>query len=261
MAEQAATHGDWTITSYIQHHMTNGQEWHPLPFLHINDLPSFVSQHAIMLVIASLILLVVFVGLYRRKDEVPRGLTNALEAFLLYIRDDICVPALGEKDGRRMAPLFCTFFFFILTLNLMGLVPLFATATANVNVTAGLATITFAFMVIGGIVVHGPIGFIKSFAPHGVPLPVVILLVPLEMMGLLIKCFALTMRLVANMMAGHIVIFALLGLMVMFKYYALPAVGLAVGIYFLEILVAFLQAYIFTLLSAIFIGQVYHPAH
>ena len=199
--------------------------------------------------------------LYRKKDIVPHGLTNLLEIFVLFIRDQISIPSLGEKDGRRMAPLFCSFFFFILGLNLLGLIPIFRAATGNVNVTGALALVTLTFMIFGSIYKNGFMGFVKVFMPSGVPWPILILLTPVEFIGMFIKAFALTIRLFANMLAGHIVIYALLGLIVIFGWAALPAMALAMGVYFLELFIAFLQAYIFTLLSAMFIGQMVHPEH
>jgi len=248
------------LQEFIMHHMANSHTWTPFPFLKI-ELPSYLTVHGVMLVLAAVLLLLVFGALYRKKDAVPHGLTNLLEVLVLFIRNQISIQFLGEEDGRRMAPLFCSFFFYILCLNLMGLVPLFSSATANVNVTGALASVTLAFMVCGGIYRNGPVGFLRAFAPRGVPWPVLVFLVPIELLGLVIKSVALTIRLFANNLAGHIVIYALLGLLMMFGLRALPAVGLAVGLFFLELLVCFLQAYIFTLLSAIFIGQIYHPEH
>lgn len=265
-AAVAETAIDTTIKSqaveeYISHHVGNSTSWHIPGLFHLEfELPTF-TLHALMLVLAALVLVYVFCFRYRKEQRVPSGLTNLLETFVVFIRDDICISCLGEQDGRRMAPLFLSFFFFILTLNLMGLIPIFASATANVNVTAGLAAISFLFMTVGAIAKNGFGGFMSAFIPHGVPWPVLIMLVPIEMVGVLIKCVALTIRLFANMLAGHIVISALIGLVVTFGLWALPAAGLAVGIYLLKILVAVLQAYIFTLLSALFIGQIYHPAH
>lgn len=248
------------VNSYIMHHVVDSQEWHlPLGF-HVT-IPEWTSLHALMLIIAGFILFSLFVKRYKKGPGAPSGLTNLLEMMVLFIRDDVCIPNLGSEDGRKMAPLFLSFFFFILTLNLMGLVPLFAGASGNVSFTAGMAAITLGFMFIGGFARHGPVGFIESFIPGGVPWPVLVLVVPLEIMGLVIKCFALTIRLFANMFAGHIVILSLLGLIVMFGASALPALGLAVIIYIMKIFIALLQAYIFTLLSALFIGQVYHPSH
>jgi F-type H+-transporting ATPase subunit a len=243
------------------HHVGNADAWHLPGLFHVQfELPTF-SLHALMLVLAALLMLYLFGIRYRRDARVPTGLTNMLEAIIVFIRDDIAINCLGEQDGRRMAHLFLSFFFFILALNLMGLVPIFASATANVNVTGGLAFVTLLFMTFGAIYRNGLGGFVHAFVPHGVPWPVLILLVPIELIGVFIKAFALMIRLFANMLAGHIVISALVGLVVVFGLGALPAVGLAVGIYLLKILVAFLQAYIFTLLSAMFIGQIYHPAH
>jgi len=197
-----------------------------------------------------------------KKKRVPTGITNFLELFILFIRDEIAVNALGKEDGRKMTPLFCTFFFFILVLNLMGLIPVFVTATANVNVTAGLALITLSFMIFGAIYKNGINGFFKAVTPSGVPIPILFLVVPLELLGLFIKAFALTIRLFANMLAGHIVIISLLGLVILFGIFStVLAVPMALFISLLEIFIAFLQAYIFTLLSAMFIGQMYHPEH
>ncbi len=242
------------------HHVSNSHEW-LVPFGRVH-LPGFLPVHALMLIIGCFFLLLTFGVLYRKNAPVPRGLTNLLELFVLFIRDQICIPSLGEKDGRQMTPLFCSFFFFILCMNLMGIIPLFSAATGNVNVTAALASITLGLMIFGTIYKHGVRGFYHALAPAGVPWPVLILLVPIEFVSLFIKSLALTIRLFANMLAGHIVLFVLVGLIVLFGWIAaLPVAAMIVGIYFLEIFVALLQSYIFTLLSAIFIGLMYHPEH
>ncbi|HEY8241046.1 MAG TPA: F0F1 ATP synthase subunit A [Kiritimatiellia bacterium] len=255
----AAANSSQAVEEYVMHHVLDSHEW-SLPFLHVH-LPPFLSLHGLMLVIGATILVLLFSVLYRKRDPVPHGLTNCLEVLILFIRDQIAIPNLGDHHGRKLTPLFCTFFFFILCLNLMGLVPIFATATSTVSVTGPLALITLAFMIGGTIYLNGVGGFIKTFVPHGVPWPVLILLVPVEFLGMFIKAFALMIRLFANMIAGHLVILLLLGMVMTFGAWAAPAVGLAVGIYLLEIMVAFLQAYIFTLLSAMFMGQMYHPQH
>jgi len=246
------------VQQYIMHHVTDSHEW-VLPFLKVR-LPDFLSLHALMVLLAAAFLLVLFGLAYRRKDPVPRGITNLLEVLVLFIRNNICIPNLGEKDGRRMAPLFCSFFFFILTLNLMGLIPLFATATGNVNVTAALALITLGFMIFGTIYKNGVGGFIHAFIPHGVPWPVLILLVPIEFLGMFIKAFALTIRLFANMLAGHLMLKVFAGFSTM-----LAAIGFGgvlagfipmvfnVALYALELLVALMQAYIFAILSSIYL--------
>ena len=119
---------------------------------------------------------------------------------------------MGQEDGRKWAPLFCTFFFFVLGCNLLGLVPGSTTATGNINVTAALACVTLFCMTVGVIIAKGPGNWFSAFVPHGVPLPVLFLITPLELLGLLVKTIALTIRLFANMMAGHIVLFAMIGL-------------------------------------------------
>jgi F-type H+-transporting ATPase subunit a len=139
--------------------------------------------------------------------------------------------------------------------------PFFATATANVNVTVSLSLITLTLMVVGGFAKNGPIGFIKLFLPSGVPKPLYVLLFPIELLGLATRPFALTMRLFANMLGGHIVIFSLVSLIIRFGWVGLPAIFLALFSYSLEVLVAFIQAYVFTLLSAVFVGSMMHPSH
>ncbi|NKB25219.1 MAG: F0F1 ATP synthase subunit A [Kiritimatiellae bacterium] len=247
------------VQNYVMGHVLDSQEWH-LPFLHLH-LPDFITLHGVMLIICAVFLCVLFGVFYRKGPGAPTGITNLLELFVVFIRDEVSIACLGKEDGRKMTPLFCTFFFFILGLNLLGLIPLFATATGNVNVTGGLAAIVLFLMILGGVYKNGFGGFIKAFIPHGVPWPILVIVTPLEFLGLFIKAFALMIRLFANMLAGHIVIFSLLGLIVTFGIYALPSLALALGISLMEIFIALLQAYIFTLLSAMFIGQVYHPAH
>ncbi len=249
------------LMDFLNHHVLNAREWHIVPGLTLHIEWSWFSLHAIMLVLAAGFLIYLFGFRYDRHQKVPSGLSNLLETFVLFIRDKICIACLGEEDGKRMAPLFLSFFFFILTLNLMGLIPFFASATANVSVTGGLAAISLFFMTFGAIYKNGFVGFFQAFVPHGVPWPVLILLVPIEMLGVLIKCFALMIRLFANMLAGHMVLGAIIGLIVVFGLIALPAAALGVAVYILKIGVSLLQAYIFTMLSAMFMGQIWHPAH
>jgi F-type H+-transporting ATPase subunit a len=162
-----------------------------------------------------------------------------------------------------MTPLLSTMFFFILACNLLGLIPLFTTATGNITVTASLAIITFLTTQVMGMVKNGFLGYWKSMVPHGIPFPLLFIIVPIEIFGMFTKPFALAMRLFANMIAGHTVIFALLGLIIALGSVLVSpfAVGFAVFINLLEILVAFIQAYIFTMLSSLFIGMAMHPEH
>jgi len=248
------------VQAYMMHHSVNSSTWAWLPHFH-TTLPHGLTVHAVMMVAVALLLVVVLGMLGRRKQAVPTGLLNAVEFFAKFIRDEMVIPFLGEHDGRKMTPMFCSLFFFILIMNLVGLIPCFYTATSNLGVTAALALITLGFMIFGGIYRNGLIAFFKGFAPHGIPGPMLIMIVPIEIISMFIRAMALAIRLFANMLAGHLVIYSLLGMMVMFGVYAVPALFGAVGMYLLEVFVSFLQAYIFTLLSAIFIGERYYPAH
>jgi len=248
------------VQNYIMHHVINADYW-SLPFIGKIHLPEFITLHGLMLILAGLFLYLIFGVMYRKNDAVPRGFTNLLESMVLFVRNEIAIPNLGDHDGRKLTPLLCSLFFFILMLNLMGLIPLFATATSNVSVTAALALVTLSVMILGAIQKNGVSGFVHAFIPHGVPWPVLILLVPIEFLGMFIKAFALTIRLFANMLAGHIVIYSIVGLVILFGMAGLPSILLALAIYLLEVFVSFLQAFVFTLLSAMFINQIHHPAH
>ncbi len=248
------------VQDYIMYKVADHPYWKtPFGKLYLDQFN--LTSHGLMLILASLFMVIVFGLLYRKKDPVPRGLTNLLEILVLFVRDKIAIANMGEEDGRKMTPLFLSLFFFILFLNLMGLIPLFTNATGNINVTAGLALITLSVMVGGAIYKNGVMGFIHAFVPHGVPWPVMILLVPIEFLGMFIKAFALTMRLFANMLAGSIVVYSIIGLVIIFGAAGTPSILLGVAIYILKVFVAFLQAFVFTLLSALFINQIHHPAH
>ena len=253
------------VHHYIQHHVlyhvADGEPtiWN-LPFIRVAWLDIFRND-GVMLATGLAVLVLMFGLLYRRGPEVPHGWSNLLELFVLFVREQIVKPYFQEADARRIAPVFCSFFFLILMLNLLGLVPLFSAATSNINVTGALALVTGAFMAGGAVWKKGPAGFLRNFVPSGAPWPLLIILVPVEIVSFCSRVFALAIRLFANVLAGHILIFALLSMVVLFGWFALPAVFLAVGIYFFEIFMSFLQAYIFSLLSAIFISQSIYEAH
>lgn len=250
----------FNLEKYILGHVQDSHEWH-LPFLPPIHLPQFLSLHGVMLILAAVVMVLIFCVFYNKKQRVPGRFTNMLEVLILYIRDEISVKYLGEEEGRRMTPYFLTLFFFILILNLLGAIPLFSTATANPNVTGALAFLTWCFMVFGTLARNGFKGF-KDYLIHpGVPVPVLFILVPIEVFGIFVRAAALMIRLFANMLAGHMVILCMIGLVILMGWVALPSIVMAVGISVMEIFVAFLQAYIFTLLSAVFIGQMYHPSH
>ena len=196
-------------------------------------------------------------------------LTKRLAGFAMYIRDEMVEPAMGESDGRKFLPFFLCIFFFILFMNLMGLVPGSATATANIFVTGALALITLCSMVFCGMAAQGPLAFWKNLVPH-VPLALWPLMFIVELLGLFVKPFALMIRLFANMTGGHLVVLSFMGLIFFFAgsmgsgagWGVSPiAVGFAVFIMIIEVFVAMLQAYIFTQLSILFVGASVHPEH
>ncbi len=224
MSENNSTPFD--LQTYINHHVENSSDWQ-IPLFHGIHLPPHLTVHSLMLFFCIIFLVFIFLVVYRKEQKIPSGATNLLEALVLFIRDEIAIANLGAKDGRALTPLFCTFFFFILGLNLMGMIPIFGTATSNINVTAALALITFSFMTVGAIIKNGFRGFFSAFINPEIPVALRFLLFPLEFLGLFIKTFALTIRLFANMLAGHMVILALLGLVTLLGFVALPAVLLA----------------------------------
>ncbi|MDI6774676.1 MAG: F0F1 ATP synthase subunit A [Verrucomicrobiota bacterium] len=249
------------LQAFVMRHVVDSDQWLLPLFKGPVNLPGFVTLHGLMVGLAAVFLLLA-VGLgYRRKQAVPTGWTNVLEAFVLFIRNDIAIEFLGEKDGRRMAPIFCSFFFFVLMMNLMGLFPALAAPTGNVSVTGAMGLTTLGFMIVGGMIKNGPLGFFKAFVPQGAPWPILFILAPLEFVGMFVRIFALMIRLFVNMLAGHVVIFFLLGMIAVFGPWGLPMFAMAVLICLLEIFICFLQAYIFTLLSAMFIGQAWRQRH
>ena len=224
------------------------------------------SKHVVMMWIAAFLLVVLLVGVTRRRSLVPRGLYNFFELLVQFVRDELAVKNIGKRDGERFVPYLAAAFFFILFMNLLGLVPWAGTATANLSVTVGLALFTFVVTQYAAIREQGVGGFLKHLT-GGVPPSLAWLwpiMIPVEILGLFTKPFALTVRLFANMVAGHFVILGLLGLIFTISAAVAPlSILMAVGIFLLEIFVAFVQAYIFTMLSALFIGMgfVHHGEH
>jgi F-type H+-transporting ATPase subunit a len=243
----------------ILHHATDG------PFL------GFRSKHFVFLLLAALVVILgarLAVRSYRG-GVVPRGIGAAVEGLVVFVRDQIAEPNIGHADAPKFTPLLCSFFFFILVAALLGLLPLSATSTGNLAVTMGLALISFAAQQYAGISKYGLVGHFQNLIPPGLPVWLLPIMIPVEILSMFTKPFALMVRLFANMLAGHMVITTLLLLIPLlgqtsFLGGALMApvsIALALFIMLLEVLVAFIQAYIFTLLSAIFIGMYAHPAH
>lgn len=276
ISENTENGQDENVGDFIIHHIQNSNEWnifgYHLHLPHFEPLNIFgvsidfsITNHVVMLWIASIFLLFLFRFAYKRDRMVQSGIGSLLEMLIIFLRDEIAISTLGKKDGVKFTPLIATFFFFILTCNLMGLIPLFTTPTGNINVTGALALITFATGLIFGIKQNGFFNYFKSLVPSGVPAPLFPLLFLIEIMGLLAKHFALIVRLFANMVAGHIVIFAFFSLIIILKSFwvvvAPFSIGFAIFVNFLELLVAFIQAYVFTMLSTLFIGMAIHPDH
>jgi F-type H+-transporting ATPase subunit a len=234
----------------------------PLPRLTIGPYDFSITKHVVMMWLVGIVLFVVLRAAARRAHEpVPRGVRGLLEPVVAYIRDDVARRAIGDQADRYL-PYLLTTFFFILTANLLGLVPGLATATGNISVTAGLAFMAFLMIQWGGVRQYGLAGHARNLVPHGLPTWLVPLMIVIEFLSNLIRPFALCIRLFANMMAGHVVILAFISLVFILGVFAAPiAVGFALFVHVLELLVAFLQAYIFTMLTAQFIGLSVHPAH
>jgi F-type H+-transporting ATPase subunit a len=251
---------NFDLNEYIMHHVLNSHEW-LLPFVSPIPLPGVLTSHALMVLFGCTIILLLFLVFYRKNERVPTGLTNCLEALIVFVRDEVAIPNLGEKDGLQFTPMLCTIFFFILTLNLMGLIPLFSTATANINVTFSLAFLIFVLLVFGTLLRNGLKGMWHALIPSTLPKWLIPFFIIIEIASILVRSVALMIRLFANMIAGHMVIMSFLGLIILFGWVAFPAIFLAVFMYCLEVFIALLQAYIFILLSAVFIGQMYHPDH
>jgi F-type H+-transporting ATPase subunit a len=302
--EHAAEAGEkFNAGKTIIEHVSNSGIEHPLIKLPtIAGIDFSVTKHVLMLwLVAGFVFLVVtwVVRRYLRQERlIPSGLMNGLEFVVEFIRDTIVQPNVGRKWVNTWTPLILTFFIFILCANAIGLIPIFevlglldhfvlhtsehsfvkqvmhggTTATANFNVTAALATVTFGAIIIAGSRAHGAVKHWKNMVPHGLPGFVYIILIPIEVMGMFVRPFALTMRLAANMTGGHIAILAILSFVFLFTELfgrAVAGIGvglavsvpLAVGISALEILVVLIQAYVFTLLTAVFIGMAIHVHH
>ncbi len=258
-ASEAAEHHEETIAGYILHHIKDSTV---IP-LHVFGFDVSITKHVIMMWIAAALLLIFLPIIVRSRTGGGKNrAVNFVEAIIVFIREDILKNYLGH-EGKRFEPYLLTAFFFILLCNLLGAVPGGSSATGNIAVTGAMALLTFFVVQISGIRHHGLIGYFKGLVPGGLPILLWPLMFVVEIMGLVTKHFSLAIRLFANMTAGHVVIFALLGLIFMFKNIfiaPLPLIG-AVAISLLEVLVAFLQAYIFTLLSAVFIGAAVHQEH
>jgi len=267
LAHSGGNDSDW-----IMHHIVDANELE-LPFLGILPIPQFPliygidftpTKHIVFMWIAALIIVLIFMIVAKsyKKSLVPSGIANFFELLIIFVRDEIVKPTIGE-GYQKFLPYLLSLFFFVLFGNFLGLIPYSATFTSNIGVTSALAIMSFIMIQFGGMRKNGVIGYLKGLVPHGVPGWMLVIMIPVELLGLLTKPFALAIRLFANMVAGHTVILALIGLIFFMGtiFVAPVSVSFAVFIYLLEILVSLIQAYIFTMLTALFIGMAVHQEH
>jgi F-type H+-transporting ATPase subunit a len=301
--EPQAAGGTFNAGEMIIGHISNSSHEHALIHLPtIFGIDMSVTKHVFMLwaVAATLFVVVTTIvrSAVRQARLVPTGPMNFLEVGVEFIRDTVVEPNVGHKWADTWTPLILTFFLFILGANMVGLLPIFdvlgllnhyvihasedsflthlinggSTATSNYNVTAGLAVVTFFAIIVAGTMAHGFVKHWVNLVPGNVPLAVKIFLIPIEILGMFVRPFALTMRLAANMTGGHIAILAILSFVFIFTHMfgtwiagagvgLVFSVPLAVAISGLEIIVVLVQAYVFTLLSAVFIGMAIHSHH
>mgnify|MGYP006295923569 CR=1 FL=1 len=271
------------LPEFIEHHIADGTYIEFFGFNIPTDVVHFPTfeilgqtvdltptRHLVFMLIAAFLCIGVFVPMARAAvrrgpEKAPSGFANAMEGMILYFRDNVVRANIGHgADGYT--PFILTIFFFILTMNLLGLTPFGITSTANLSVTAVLAIIAFLATEISGFRALGPVGYAKTifFIPAGLPVfmkPIMlVILAPVEFLGKLTKPFALAIRLFANMMAGHTLVLAVMGLIFVYQspFVAGGSVVVASTIMILELFVAFLQAFIFTMLTAVFIGLIRH---
>ncbi len=262
--------GPFDAGQMIFHHITDSQtlelpligEVH-LPTLDLGpwDLP--ITKHVVMMWVAATIILLVLWLANRRRRLAPRGVQNLMEMAIVFVRDELARKNIAHHPDRFVPYLLSTFVF-ILVMNLIGLVPWGATATGNIGVTAALAGMAFIVIQVSGMREYGILGHFRNLIPHGLPAWLLPIMIPVEILGMFTKPFALCVRLFANMTAGHVVILSLFSLVFILKAVwvgAVLSVPFALFINGIELLVAFLQAYIFTMLTSLFIGMSVHPQH
>lgn len=253
-------------------------EWHRWPDVHIGSLAlNFTpTKHVVFMVLAATLVFLTMklagMALARQRagERAPRGFAAAIEGLVLWVRNDIAIANIGH-DGAKFAPLVMTLFFFILYANILGLLPWGSAATGNLAVTGALAILVFFTVEISGFVKLGPGGYLRTIFPKVAGLGgaggavMSVAMAPIEIIGKLVKPFALAVRLFGNMTAGHFVILSLFGIVFLFGQLGvwswgigIVTAGLVTAFMMLELFVGFLQAYVFALLTAVFIGLMQH---
>ena len=273
-------------------HATDSSHWH---FFETGwegfELPFGITKYMVMILIAAGIMLAVFIPVARRlrSGEPPRGkLDNAVEFLLVFIRDQVARPSLG-KDANLFLPYLWTVFVFILLMNLLGLIPFMATATSHIMVTGALAIVSFLVINVYGVMRNGVVGYAKSFVPHvdmddtlmKILGPFIIVgITVIEVVSMFIKCVVLAIRLFGTMLAGHIALFVVLAFIKVvgmssnpelatydgsgdLKFWGITALTLVMelALFGLELFIGALQAFVFTFLTAVFLGMALHPEH
>ena len=246
----------------LEHHLMD----HPISPWVVRGVDIGLTRHLLVMWIVSAALVVVLSLAARGSKGGGLVLRTGVETIVLYIRDHLLHPIFHDATDTYL-PYFLTLFFFILSCNLAGLIPQSSAVTGNISVTFALACCTFMLIHFAGVKEQGPLEYVKHIVPGGLPWWLVPMIFVIEIGGLFAKCIALCIRLFANIIAGHIVSLAFLSLIFIFAqmspYIGLgvapAAVGLALFVYLLDVLVALLQAYIFTFLTALFVGGAVHP--
>jgi len=235
----------------------------PLPKILGIDLS--ITNEVILLWFAASVTFILLAVVCRRREEIAKGVyRNLFEALIEFVEKEIVREGIG-REGLVWAPFLLTLFFFILFCNLLGMIPLpshFKSITSNISVTVGLASIVFAVTILVNIRYHGLFGFLRKFRPSGVSRWIAVMVVPIEIVTWLVRPFSLAIRLFANMMAGHYLIFIFIGLEMAAVWYlkALPLVGaVAMGVF--ELFVCFIQAFIFTMLAGMYIREAVQETH
>lgn len=261
------------------HHVVDGYHLSLLDNLNLGiHLPKWMSKFMLLQLIAAALILIIYLPIARsaRSGQAPRGfIWNTFEVLLTFVREKIAKPTIGEHDADRFVPFLWTIFLFILFCNLLGMFPGLGSPTGSLSVTIVLAL--FAFIVIHGSAIRqlGFAGYARSYVPHighlpyKLTIPVTVLVCAIEVMGAFIKGCVLAIRLFGNMFAGHLVLASILGFIAMSKYagwylfgpITAASVLIVVGVSLLELFVAFLQAYVFTFLTSLFLGMALHPHH
>ncbi len=259
-AADEMNHGTYASVDHESHQPIGMQ---PIDF----SITKSVFGMLMIIILMVIIFRAVANGYKKRPGQAPKGIQNALEPLIIFIRDEVAVPSIGEKHAHRFTPFLLTVFFFIWLCNILGLIPFFG--GFNVTGTLGITLILAGFVFLITTVSGNKHYWGHILWPPGVPLPIKLILVPIEFVGIFLKPTVLMIRLTANITAGHIVILAFVSLLLIFGEQS-QALGLGVGVgsvlfmvfmFFLELLVAFLQAYVFTLLAALYFGDATQEAH